>query len=159
MTIKLIVYDFDGVLTDNRVWVFQDGTEAVACNRSDGWYIKEIRNLGIEQFILSTEKNPVVKVRAEKLRLPFSQDVEDKGLELDVLMGKKGLSRDQVAYVGNEMNDWECFMRVRYGLAPKDSHPKIRSHAAYVIPCDGGHGIVRHVYEWLLVNNLAEEVA
>ena len=65
--IKLIVYDFDGVMTDNKVYIDQDGKETVKVNRGDGLGISEIKKLGIEQIIISTEKNLVVMKRAEKL--------------------------------------------------------------------------------------------
>jgi 3-deoxy-D-manno-octulosonate 8-phosphate phosphatase (KDO 8-P phosphatase) len=103
--VKLLVYDFDGVLTDNRVWVSEDGKESVACNRSDGWWIKEITKLGIEQIILSTEKNPVVAARAKKLGLECLQGLDDKKQGLLNLCEKKSMSLSQVAYVGNEVND------------------------------------------------------
>ena len=68
--INLIVYDFDGVMTDNKVFVDQKGREMVQVNRADGLGISEIKKLGIEQIIVSTENNPVVSVRAIKLGIP-----------------------------------------------------------------------------------------
>ena len=151
--VKLVVYDFDGVLTDNRVLVHQDGTEAVFCNRSDGWWIKEIRKLGVEQCILSTEKNPVVKARADKIGLPCAQGLDDKLGGLKQLLAERKLAASEICYVGNEMNDYDCFKVAGHTLAPRDSHPEILRLAHYVIPCDGGAGIVRHVYEWLREKN------
>ncbi|MGZ3685708.1 MAG: KdsC family phosphatase [Bdellovibrionota bacterium] len=147
--VKLVVYDFDGVLTDNRVLVHQDGTEAVFCNRSDGWWIKEITKLGVEQLILSTEKNPVVKARADKIGLTAIQGQADKAVALNQIIEERKLSAKEVCYVGNEMNDWGCMNAVGFALAPQDSHPEILKIAHWVIPCNGGAGITRHVHDWL----------
>jgi 3-deoxy-D-manno-octulosonate 8-phosphate phosphatase (KDO 8-P phosphatase) len=148
--VKLVVYDFDGVLTDNRVLVHQDGTESVFCNRSDGWWIKEIRKLGVEQVILSTEKNPVVKARADKIGLPCTQGVDDKLAGLKKLLAERNLPPEQVCYVGNEMNDVDCMKTAGHPLAPQDGHPEILRIAKHVLPCNGGAGIVRHVHDWLV---------
>lgn len=147
--IKLLVYDFDGVLTDNRVWVSETGEETVACSRSDGWWMGEIRKMGIEQVILSTEKNPVVSVRGKKLGIPVLQGQSDKGQALLRLLEEKGVTPAQVGYVGNDMNDWGCFEIAGLTFAPSDSHPRILAAAKRVIPEKGGQGIVRHLYDWL----------
>ena len=80
--IDLIVYDFDGVMTDNRVLTFQDGTEAVFANRADGLAINMIKEMGINQIILSTEKNAVVEARARKIGIPAIHGVGDKNTVL-----------------------------------------------------------------------------
>ena len=76
--IKAIAFDFDGVFTDNLVYVMQNGDEAVACNRSDGMGISMLRAKGVPLVIISTEGNPIVKVRAAKLNLEVIQGVDDK---------------------------------------------------------------------------------
>jgi len=76
--IKLIAYDFDGVMTDNKVYVDQNGKETVQVNRADGMGVSEIKKLGIEQIIISTEKNPVVSARAKKLDIYCLQEIENK---------------------------------------------------------------------------------
>jgi len=147
---KLIVYDFDGVLTDNRVWVSETGEETVACNRSDGWWIGQIRDLGVEQIILSTETNPVVSARGKKLKIEVHQGKQDKAHAFRELVKKRSLSFEQVVYIGNDMNDWGCFENAGFTFAPEDSHPKILQIAKQVIPVKGGAGIVRFVYDWLV---------
>jgi len=149
ITIPLIVYDFDGVLTDNRVWVNQDGVESVRCNRSDGWWIQQISQMGIEQIILSTEKNPVVSQRARKLKIESVQGVPDKRLALEEICRERGITPNEIIYVGNEMNDFGCFQIAGHTFAPQDSHPQILSLAKHPIPVDGGEGIVRFIYDWL----------
>ncbi len=151
--IKLIVYDFDGVLTDNRVLVSEDGTESVWCNRSDGWWMGRIKtDLGIEQCILSTEVNQVVSARARKLGLEAVQGQADKAVALRAMIAARGLSAGDVCYVGNEMNDFECLCMVGLALCPADSHPEILKTAHATIPVGGGAGIVRYIHDYLADN-------
>ena len=83
MNLKLIVYDFDGVMTDNRVYIDQQGNEMVRVSRADGLGVAEIKKLGIEQIIISTEKNMIVSTRANKLKIQCFQGIDDKKLTLD----------------------------------------------------------------------------
>ena len=85
--IKLIVYDFDGVMTNNKVYIDQNGNEMVAVNRADGLAIAEIKKIGIEQIIISTEKNKVVSVRARKLDIPCAQGIDNKKDYLIIILG------------------------------------------------------------------------
>lgn len=147
--IKLIVYDFDGVMTDNRVFVSQDGTESVAANRSDGLAIGMIRKLGIEQCILSTEKNPVVQVRANKLNIPATQSVSDKGSAIIALAAEKNISLSQVLYMGNDINDADAMGLCGFRVAPADGHPSILALADYVTEAPGGFGAVRELADVL----------
>jgi 3-deoxy-D-manno-octulosonate 8-phosphate phosphatase (KDO 8-P phosphatase) len=149
-SVRLIVYDFDGVLTDNRVWVTEDGKESVACNRSDGWWIQQIKKLGLEQVILSTEANPVVSMRGKKIGLEVIQNQPDKRKALAALLDAKKIAPENVCYLGNDMNDFECMKWVGFSIAPQDSHPKILEIATYAPPIGGGQGIARYVYDWLV---------
>ena len=88
--IDLVILDFDGVLTDNRVYVMEDGREAVACHRGDGWGIGILQQAGIEVIILSTESNPVVSARAEKLGIECHQNCSDKTAATATLIEEKG---------------------------------------------------------------------
>lgn len=154
--IKLVVYDFDGVMTDNRVWVSQDGVESVACNRSDGWWIKKITERDIEQVILTTELNPVVKTRGKKLNLEVYQAPQNKLECLQKIAQQRNLSFQEICYVGNDLNDLECIRAVGLPLAPKDAQPEILALST-ALPVIGGAGIVRHVYDLLCQKPLALE--
>ena len=103
--LKLFVYDFDGVMTDNKVYIDQNGKEMVQVNRADGLGIAEIKKMGIKQIIISTEKNPVVSARANKLEIPCLQGVENKKYALTDYCQKNDIQILQVAYVGNDIND------------------------------------------------------
>ena len=106
-SIKLIVYDFDGVMTDNKVFVDQKGNEQVQVSRADGIGVSEIRKLGIFQMILSTETNHVVAARAKKLDLLCIHGVNNKALALKDYCEDHQISLSDVAYVGNDINDFD----------------------------------------------------
>jgi len=147
--IKLIVYDFDGVMTDNRVIVDQDGHESVYANRSDGLGVGMIRRLGFEQVILSTEANPVVRARAEKIGLEAIHGIRDKGSALLELAEKRGISLARILYVGNDTNDADALGLAGYKVAPADSHPSILALADYVTNACGGYGVIRELADVL----------
>ena len=150
MDIDLLILDFDGVLTDNRVYVTQDGQEAVACHRGDGWGIRLLKNAGLEIIILSTETNPVVSARAQKLGIECLQGCSDKAEATRALIDKKGLDPQRVMYVGNDTNDASAMALVGYPVAPADAHPDILSTARIVTQANGGYGVVRELADRLL---------
>src|SRR5262249_54630475 len=110
-SIQALVLDFDGVFTDNRVIVFQDGREAVMCNRSDGWGLGELRDLGVPIIVISTEINPVVQARCDKLKIPYMQNVAEKRAVLERWLEELNIDAQNVIYVGNDVNDAAC-MRI-----------------------------------------------
>ncbi len=146
--IKLIVFDFDGVFTDNTVFVFEDGREAVRCDRSDGLGLSKLRKRGVDMMILSTEANLVVSARARKLNLHCVQNVSDKMGELTSIVAAKGIELTQVAYMGNDINDAGCLETVGLPITTNDAHPDVKSLGSYVTKRDGGHGAVREMCDW-----------
>jgi 3-deoxy-D-manno-octulosonate 8-phosphate phosphatase (KDO 8-P phosphatase) len=103
--IRLAVFDFDGVFTDNRVWVNERGEELLAFTRSDGLGLRRLDDVGVRYLIISLEQNPIVGARAQKLRADCVQGAEDK---LSVLRERAGDELEDVAFVGNDINDAEC---------------------------------------------------
>ena len=150
--IKLIVYDFDGVMTDNKVYVDQDGKETVQVNRGDGLGISEIKKLGIEQIIISTEKNPVVMKRAEKLNIECLQGIENKKSALINYCQKNDFELLNVAYVGNDINDKEVMEIAGTTYCPSDAHKSIQIITDYILKTKGGDGVVREILH-LITNN------
>ena len=150
MNIDLLILDFDGVLTDNRVYVIQDGQEAVACHRGDGWGITLLRDAGLEVIILSTETNPVVSARAEKLSIECKQGCSDKAGATREIIEARHLDPARVMYVGNDTNDSEAMGLVGHPAAPADAHPEILRIAKTVTQANGGHGVVRELADFLL---------
>ena len=149
--IELIIYDFDGVLTDNRVYVDQEGREMVQVNRADGLGISELQQLGIKQLIISTEENPVVTVRARKLGLPCLQGVMDKALALTKYCSSQKFLLERVAYVGNDINDLEAMQISGMSLCPTDAHPRIKQIVTHVLNTKGGGGVARELLD-LFIN-------
>jgi len=143
--IRLIVFDFDGVFTDNAVYVFQDGSEAVRCSRADGIGLRKLERAGIAALILSTELNPVVSARARKLELRCEQGCKDKLKRLTEIIGELELDWRQVAFVGNDVNDLECLQRVGLPIIVRDAHPDVFATAYYRTTKPGGQGAVREV--------------
>ena len=148
--ISLLVLDFDGVLTDDRVYVNQHGEETVAAHRGDGLGIAQLKKAGIEVIILSTEKNPVVQARAKKLDLAVYQGIEKKGKKLQDLINEKELTAAQVAYVGNDINDLPCFPLVGLAVSVADANPAVIEKAGLVLKKKGGYGAVRELCDLLL---------
>ena len=141
--IRLVAFDFDGVFTDNMVYVLQDGSEAVRCNRSDG--LQKLTKLGLTTAIISTESNPVVSARAHKLKIRCFQNCEDKRKTLESLAQEMGISLAEIAFVGNDINDRACLTGVGLPIVVQDAHPDVRSFARYRTKAPGGHGAVREV--------------
>ena len=148
--IAALVLDFDGVFTDNKVIVFQDGREAVRADRSDGWGIGMLKKTGLPILILSTEPNPVVKARADKLGLPVLQGIQEKWGALQVWLAERGIDPVDVVYVGNDDNDLPCMTRVGCAVAPADAYPAALQAAHLVLEHRGGKGAVREICDLIL---------
>lgn len=148
--VRLLVLDFDGVMTDNRVLVLEDGREAVLCSRGDGMGIGLLKGAGVPVAVLSKEVNPVVGARCRKLGIPHLQGIDDKLAELRRMVARHGLDLAQVAYMGNDINDLECMQAAGVAIAPADSHPEALRVAALVTTAIGGFGAVREVCDLLL---------
>lgn len=143
--IEVIFFDFDGVLTDNRVWVFENGQEAVLCNRADGQGFNMLAAAGLKCMIVSTETNPVVTHRARKLKLPVRQGVKDKGAAVRELCRELGVDPANTAFVGNDVNDLPAMAAVGVSLCPCDAASEVRAVCDLVLKSAGGAGVVREI--------------
>ena len=144
-TVRLIAFDFDGVFTDNSVYVSEDGTESVRCSRSDGIGLRKLENLGILTVIISTEVNPVVSVRSKKLNIRCLQGVEDKAKVLSEIAKDMSLELSQMAFMGNDINDLSCLKIVGLPIVVQDALPEVLPYAIYRTETPGGYGAVREV--------------
>ena len=145
--VKLIVYDFDGVMTDNKALVDQDGNECVFVNRSDGLAISKLKEMGIEQLIISAEKNPIVKKRAQKLGLACINAASDKKTVLKKYLEDKKINRKNVIFVGNDYNDLDAMKHVGYPVAPADACREVKDIAKIVTVASGGRGVIRELLD------------
>jgi len=150
--IKLIVCDFDGVITDNHVITDQDGRESVTASRGDSMHIKTLRGKGIEVMILSSEPNPVVLARAKKMGIAALHNLgmENKGAALLNVLEQKNLKAENVIYLGNDLNDLPCFEVAGWSVAVADAYPEVLRAADHVLTKNGGHGAVRELCELIL---------
>lgn len=148
--LDLLVYDFDGVLTDNKVLVFDDGREAVWCNRADGLAIHYLKKAGIPQLILSMETNAVVTSRAKKLGIPVLSGIEEKEIVLKKYCDEQKYALNRTLYVGNDVNDLEIMKIVKYPLAPQDAHPQVKKIARFVTKAKGGDGVIKEIFDRLI---------
>lgn len=150
--VQLVIFDFDGVVTDNRVWTDQDGREIVAASRSDSTRFREMREKGIELLILSSEPNPVVQARAKKIGVEAIHGIgmQDKGRLMREVLERKNVEAENVVYVGNDLNDLPCFEIAGWSVAVADAYPEVVQAADFVLSKPGGHGAVREVCELIL---------
>lgn len=143
--VRLVVFDFDGVFTDNTVYVTQDGAESVRCWRGDGLGLARLKDAGIEPVIVSTETNPVVSARARKLAVRCVQGCRDKLAAVRALAADAGVDLADVAFVGNDINDLGCLEAVGVPIVVQDAHEDVQSAARYRTTRPGGRGAVREV--------------
>lgn len=144
-SMRFLVFDFDGVFTDNSVIVDENGRESVLCCRSDGIGLSRLKKLGMDILILSSEPNPVVKYRAKKLKVNYVNNCKDKLKRLTKEARERGFSLKQVAYIGNDINDLDCLRAVSLPIAVAGAHKDILRFAKYKTSLRGGYGAVREI--------------
>jgi 3-deoxy-D-manno-octulosonate 8-phosphate phosphatase (KDO 8-P phosphatase) len=145
--IKLIVLEFECVLTDNKVLLNEHGEEFVSCSRGDGIAFDALKKLEIETIILSTEKNKVVSSRAKKIQIKAIQGVSNKKDKLQGLIKDNQLNKDEVMFVGNDINDINAMSLCGLTFCPSDSHELVRRTAKITLKTKGGDGIMREILE------------
>ena len=148
--IKAIVFDFDGVMTDDQVYITETGEEMVMASRSDGMGISALKSAGLKLLILSKERNPVVSKRAEKLQIDVIQSCDNKLEALTEWLSKNQLPLSQCAYVGNDINDLQCMQAVRLAIAPIDAHPLAAQAAHWRLSRAGGKGAIRELSDAII---------
>ena len=146
-SVKMVVTDFDGVITDGRVWVNGDGVETVAASRSDSMRIRQMRAAGIEVMILSSEVDNVVSARARKMGIQaiHGMGLDGKGEVLKKVLAEKNLNAAEVVYLGNDFNDLPCFEVAGWAVAVADAYPEVLRAADYVLKTNGGFGALREM--------------
>jgi N-acylneuraminate cytidylyltransferase len=150
--IDLVISDFDGVITDNRVWVNRDGTESVAAYRSDSIRLRDMREAGIEVIILSSEIDRVVEARAKKMGVEAIHGigVREKGRVMQEVLEQKNINAENVVFLGNDLNDLPCFEIAGWAVAVADAYPEVIRAADFVLSKPGGHGALRELCDLIL---------
>ena len=141
--VRLVVFDFDGVFSDNRVWTNDRGEESVACFRGDSAGLRRLDEVGVEYFILTSEINDAVPARARKIRIDCIRGIEDKLPVLHSELERRGVALANTAYVGNDINDAECLAAVGLAVVPADAWAEVVPLAGMVLTRVGGQGCVR----------------
>jgi 3-deoxy-D-manno-octulosonate 8-phosphate phosphatase (KDO 8-P phosphatase) len=144
-SVRLVAFDFDGVFTDNTVYVTQDGVESVRCWRSDGLGLTRLRSVGVRAFIISTEANSIVSSRAHKLKLPCKQGVEDKAAAILSICKELEIAAELTMFVGNDINDIPAFRSIGVPVAVADAYPEVYPYVLYRTQRRGGLGAVREI--------------
>lgn len=152
--IKALITDFDGVHTDDRVLVHEDGSESVTCSRSDGMGIELLRSKGTKLLILSRESNSVVRRRAQKLKTEVMHHVTEKLPVLDVWRHENGFEWSEIAYIGNDINDVDCMEACGLSFCPSDAHELAKKVADKILDKPGGHGALRELCDYLISRSL-----
>jgi YrbI family 3-deoxy-D-manno-octulosonate 8-phosphate phosphatase len=148
--IDAVIFDFDGVFTDNHVIVHDDGRESVLCNRSDGLGLSALKDAGIPLLVLSKEKNPVVEMRCRKIGIPCIQGIDNKKGFLKTWLKKNAFNPQNIVYLGNDINDIECLDYVGCGVVVADAYDEAQKAAKFVLQHNGGHGAIRELCDIIL---------
>lgn len=147
--LSAIVFDFDGVFTDNQVLVDQEGIETVSCSRSDGMGIERLRARSVPMLVLSKERNPVVAQRCRKLQIPCLQGIENKPAALEEWLAANAFAARHILYMGNDINDLECLEMAGCAVGPRDCHQDVLPTLQIWLKADGGRGAVRELADMI----------
>ena len=150
--VKALVTDFDGVHTDDKVTLTENGQESVRCSRRDGLGIEMLRNLSIPTLILSKETNSVVAARAAKLKSECIHQTDDKVAALEKWLPSNQLTWEEIFYIGNDLNDLECMKLAGCSACPIDAVEEVKREADLIVHCRGGNGVVREICDLLIAD-------
>ncbi|MDP4527473.1 3-deoxy-manno-octulosonate-8-phosphatase KdsC [Alkalimonas delamerensis] len=151
--VQLLICDVDGVFSDGRIYLGNQGEELKAFHTRDGFGVKALRKAGIEVAIITGRRSDIVRDRMQSLTVPYIyQGQEHKTPAFQELLEKTQLAPEQVAYIGDDLSDWEVMQKVGLSIAVADAHPYLRLQSQYVTQCPGGFGAVREAADLLLMS-------
>ena len=157
--VRLFATDVDGVLTDAGMYYSESGDELKKFNTRDGMGIKLLQRAGLITALITMEETKLVTRRAEKLAIPeVHQGARDKLAVMREMVARHGLTLQEVAYIGDDVNDLEVLNAVGFGAAPADALPAVRSAVDYVCRQKGGEGAVRELADLILAAQTAKVV-
>lgn len=148
--LKHVFFDFDGVFTDNSVFVDAFGNEIIKSSRAEGFGIRALLNSGVSCSIVSTETNSVAKIRANKLHIDINLDVHNKAYFIEKWCENNGVDLKETAFVGNDVNDVEAMKLVGIAFCPSDAWPHALSVTDFVSTKAGGEGVVREICDFIV---------
>lgn len=152
MKIRLLVLDVDGTLTDGKVYMGPMGEAMKAFDIKDGYGIANmLPQAGITPVIITGRKSEILLNRCRELKITeVYQGISDKVAKLQELIKEKNISLDEVAYMGDDLNDLECMQLCRIKACPADAVEKVKAVADFQAKKNGGSGAVREFIEWLI---------
>jgi len=148
--ISAILYDFDGVMTDNTAMLFADGSESVRINRSDGLAVQMFSKCSIIQAIITSEHSLIADKRAEKLKIPVIH-TDNKLVAAQRFLSLNDVLFDTTCFIGNDLNDILLLQKVAFPICPEDAYIQVKSICKLILPVKGGCGVIRSL--WEVVNN------
>lgn len=149
--IRLVAFDVDGVFTDGRFYLSNDGVESKAFQTQDGYGIRQLINAGIEVAVISGRRSGAVERRMAELGVNHViQGCRDKVAALDNLVATLKLTTEQCAFVGDDMPDLPLLKTVGFSIAVANAVPEVRDQCDYTTTAAGGFGAVREVCELVL---------
>ncbi len=151
---KLVITDIDGVMTDGGMYYTDQGDAMKRFNVRDGWGVIFLRKLGIPVAIMTGERTAIVAKRAEKLKIEHCYlGVSDKLETAKALCGKLGISIDEVAFIGDDINDLQLLRHAGISGTPGDAPDYVKKEACIVTTAKGGQGAFREFVEKILADN------
>ena len=151
--IKLLICDVDGVFSDGRIYLGNQGEELKAFHTRDGYGIKAIRQAGIEVAVITGRTSAIVQSRMTSLTVPYIyQGQENKLAAFAELQQLLQLSAKHIAYIGDDLADWQVMQHCGLAVAVADAHPYLRKHAHFTTSIAGGFGAVRELCDLLLIS-------
>ncbi|WP_115720024.1 3-deoxy-manno-octulosonate-8-phosphatase KdsC [Gallaecimonas mangrovi] len=149
--VKLLICDVDGVFSDGRIYLGNNGEELKAFHTRDGFGVKALLQAGIDVAVITGRNSRIVENRFNALGVPhIYQGQENKRLAFDALLGKLGLNPENVAYIGDDIPDLALIEHVGLGVAVADAHPLVTQAARYTTCLPGGYGAVRELCDLIL---------
>ena len=145
--IQAFFIDFDGVLTNNYVYIDENNVEFVRCSRADGLALNFLNKNKIKVFIISSEKNAVVKNRANKLKVKAYYNIKNKSTKALEISKKEKIDLSHCIYIGNDVNDYEVMQLFNYRCCPLDAHKEIKKISNIHLKSKGGDGVIRELLE------------
>ena len=154
LQIKLLICDVDGVFSDGRIYLANSGEEMKAFHTRDGYGIKALRQAGIEVAIITGRQSEIVQRRMTSLTVPYIfQGQENKLAAFNELQQNLQLAPEQIAYIGDDLSDWQVMQHCGLAVAVKDAHPYLVQHADFITSLSGGYGAVRELCDLLLISH------
>ena len=151
--VRLLVLDIDGVFSDGRIYLGNDGEELKAFHTRDGFGMKALKNAGIETAVITGRQSDIVQRRMQHLDVShIYQGQTDKTLAFNELLSQHNLSMEQTVYVGDDTPDLSLIQQAGIGVAVKDAHPSVQQQAQYITRCAGGFGAVREVCDLIMLS-------